>query len=263
MPTFDTPSPITARIDLGVGSVRIRAADRAVTEVTVRPHDGGSSADLQAAGQATVDYTDGHLLVRTTGRPRLLFLGSSGGVDVEVVLPEGSSVDVRTSAGDITCSGRLGTTALESRHGDIRLDTATGLRARTSSGGITAGAVDGDAVAHTDYGDVRIGRTDGDARLRSSCGDVTVDRSAGSLLGSTSYGRVRVGEAVRGSLVLETAYGEVEAGIARGTAAWLDLQSASGSIRNELTAADGPDDATGTVELRARTAYGDILVRRA
>ncbi|MGY1669705.1 DUF4097 family beta strand repeat-containing protein [Geodermatophilus sp. SYSU D00710] len=263
MPTFDTPDPITARIDVAAGSVRVRATDEPVTVVDVRPHDDRSSADVQAAEQATVTCADGHLLVRTTGRPRLLFLGSGGEVDVDVALPEGSSVEVRTTAGGISCSGRLGRAALESRHGDLRLDSAAGLRARTSSGGITVGAVSGDAVAQTDYGDVRIGRTDGDTRLRTNCGDVTVDHTAGSLLGSTSYGKVRVGEAVRGSLVLETAYGEVEAGIAAGTAAWLDLQSASGSIRNELTAADGPEDATGTVQLKARTAYGDILVRRA
>jgi hypothetical protein len=115
----------------------------------------------------------------------------------------------------------------------------------------------------TSYGDVRLGRTDGDARLETACGDVTVDRARGSLRGSTRYGKVRVGEAVRGSLVLETAYGEVEAGIAAGTAAWLDLQSGSGSVRSELTAAEGPEDATDTVEVQARTAYGDILVRRA
>ncbi len=263
MPTFDTPSPVSARIDLAAGSVRVRASDRPVTVVEVRPHDERSGADVQAAEQATVTCSDGTLLVRTTGRPRLLFLGSGGRVDVDVDLPQDSSVEVRTSAGDVSCSGRLGTTSLESRYGDLRLDTATGLRARTSSGGITAGTVEGDTVAHTDYGDVRIGRTDGDARLRSACGDVTVDRAAGTLVGSTNYGRVRVGEAVRGSLVLETAYGEVEAGIAAGTAAWLDLSSASGTVRNELAAADGPEDATGTVEVRARTAYGDILVRRA
>jgi DUF4097 and DUF4098 domain-containing protein YvlB len=262
MPTFDTPAPITARIDVTAGSVRVRASARTDTEVTVRPRrDGG--ADVQAAEQATVTYADGHLLVRSTGRPRLLFLGSGGEVDVEVALPQDSSVEVHTTAGDISCSGRLGTAVLESRYGDIRLDSATRLRASTSSGGITAGTVDGDTVVRTAYGDVRVGRTGGDTRLETACGDVTVDRSLGSVRGSTKYGRVRVGTAVRGSLVLETAYGEVEAGIAEGTAAWLDLQSASGSIRNELTAAEGPEDATGTVEVTARTAYGDILVRRA
>ncbi len=263
MPTFETPDPVTARIDVASGSVRVRAADTAVTVVDVRPRDARSSADVQAAEQAAVTCAGGHLLVRTTGRPRLLFLGSGGEVDVDVALPEGSSVEVRTTAGDISCSGRLGAAALESRYGDIRLDTSTGLRARTSSGGITAGAVEGTSVAHTDYGDVRVGRSDGEARLDTACGDVTVDSASGSLYGSTRYGRIRVGEAVRGSLVLQTAYGEVEAGIARGTAAWLDLRSGSGSIRNELTAADGPEDASGTVELRATTAYGDILVRRA
>jgi hypothetical protein len=263
MPTFDTPDPVSARIEVAAGSVRVRASDRRDTVVTVQPRNERNPADVTAAERCVVEHTAGELLVRSAGRPRLLFLGSGGEVDVEVALPAGSSVEVHTSAGDVTCSGRLGTAVLDSRYGDIRLDSAERLRASTSSGGITAGAVDGDTVMRTSYGDVRLGRTDGDARLETACGDVTVDRTHGSLRGSTKYGKVRVGEAVRGSLVLETAYGEVEAGIAAGTAAWLDLQSGSGSIRSELTAAEGPDDATDTVEVQARTGYGDILVRRA
>ena len=263
MPTFDTPDPVSARIHLAGGRVRVRATDRPVTGVEVLPRNPRSSADVQAAEQATVTCADRHLVVRTTGRPRLLFLGSGGEVDVEVTLPAGSSVEARTTAGDISCSGRLDTAVLETRYGDVRLESAAQLRARTSSGDVSASAVDGDTVMSTDYGDVRLGRGDGPARLETACGDVTVDRSHGSVRGTTRYGRVRVGEAVRGSLVLETAYGDVEAGIAPGTAAWLDLQSGSGSVRNELTAADGPAEATQTVELRARTAYGDVLVRRA
>ena len=68
---------------------------------------------------------------------------------------------------------------------------------------------------------------------------------------------------VSGSLDLETAYGAVEAGIREGTAAWLDVAAASGRVRNLLTESDGPEGGEDSLRVRARTAYGNILIRRA
>ncbi|MGY1813696.1 DUF4097 family beta strand repeat-containing protein [Blastococcus sp. SYSU D00820] len=263
MPTFDTPGPIRARIEVVHGAVQVRADDRHDTTVTVRPRNPASGADVAAAQQAQVTFADGELLVRSTSRPRLLFFGAGPEVEVDVVLPAGSSLDVRTTAGDITCTGRLGAADLECKHGGVRLDQAASLRARSSSGSISAAAVAGEADVTTSYGDVRVGETAGPARLETGYGDVTVDRALASLTGTTKYGQVRVGEAVRGSLVLETAYGEVEAGVREGTAAWLDVSTGTGRLRNLLTEADGPEGADETVEIHARTSYGDILIRRA
>ena len=72
-----------------------------------------------------------------------------------------------------------------------------------------------------------------------------------------------VHRAAGGSLDLATSYGKVEAGIADGTPAWLDLESSSGKVRNLLTPSDAPDGAEEPVRVRARTSYGDIVVRRA
>jgi DUF4097 and DUF4098 domain-containing protein YvlB len=263
MPTFDTPGPIRARIEVVHGAVQVRADDRHDTTVTVRPRNEASSADVTAADQTQVTFRDGELLVRSASRPRLLFFGSGPEIEIDVVLPTGSSLDVRTTAGDITCTGRLGAADLECKHGGVRLDQAGSLRARSSSGNVSAASVDGETEVTTAYGDVRVGQTAGPARLETGYGNVTVDRALGSLTGTTKYGQVRVGEAVRGSLVLETAYGEVEAGVREGTAAWLDVHSGAGRIRNLLTEAEGPEDATETVEIHARTSYGDILIRRA
>ncbi|WP_116449968.1 DUF4097 family beta strand repeat-containing protein [Blastococcus litoris] len=263
MPTFDTPGPVSARIEVVAGTVRVRATDRTDTVVTVSPRNPRSSADVTAAEQTLVAFTAGELVVRAGGRPRLLFFGSGPEVEVDVALPSGSALDVRVTAGEITCAGRLGAVHLESKYGDLRLDQAGSLRARTSSGDITASAVDGEAEVHTAYGDVRVGETGGPARLETGYGDIRVDRALGSAHGSTKYGEVRVGEAVRGSLVLETAYGDIEAGVREGTAAWLDINSGGGRLRNLLTEAQGPDGAVETVEIHARTSYGDITVRRA
>jgi DUF4097 and DUF4098 domain-containing protein YvlB len=263
MPTFDTPGPIAARIEVVAGSIRVRADDRHDTVVTVRPRNDSSASDVAAAEQTQVTFSAGELLVRSTGRPRLLFFGSGPEIEVDVVLPSGSSVDARTTAGEIICAGRLGAVELDSKYGDLRLERAGSLRARTASGNVSASAVDGETDVTTSYGNVRVGEVSGPARLGTGYGDVTVDRALDSLTGKTKYGQVRVGEAVRGSLVLETSYGEVEAGIREGTAAWLDVQSGSGRIRNTLTETEGPGGAGETVEIHARTSYGDILIRRA
>jgi hypothetical protein len=263
MPIFETPGPITARIEIHAGAVRVAATDRPDTVVTVRPRNDLSSADVTAAEQALVVFRGGELFVRSTSRPRLLFFGTGPEIEVDVALPAGSAANVRTTAGEITCTGQLGAVQLESKYGDLRLEQAGSLRARTASGNVTADTVDGETEVSTAYGDVRVGESAGRARLETGYGDIRLDRALGSVHGSTKYGQVRVSEAVRGSLVLETAYGEVEAGVREGTAAWLDVHSGSGRIRNTLTQTEGPEGAGETVEIHARTSYGDILIRRA
>jgi DUF4097 and DUF4098 domain-containing protein YvlB len=263
MPTFDTPGPITARIEIVHGSVQVDAGDRHDTTVTVRPRNAESAADVAAAEQTSVTFRDGELRVRSAGRPRLLFFGSGPEIEVDVVLPAGSSLDVRTTSGDITCTGRLAGADLECKHGAVRVDRAGSLRARSSSGNLSAGTVEGPTEMTTSYGEVRLGETAGPARLETGYGNVTADRALGSLTGTTKYGQVRIGSALRGALVLETAYGEVEAGVPEGTAAWLDVSAGTGRVLNRLTGTDGPGDAEETVEIHARTSYGDITIHRA
>jgi hypothetical protein len=112
------------------------------------------------------------------------------------------------------------------------------------------------------YGITRIGTITGALRFQGAHGDLHVDRAAASVVAKNAYGSVRIGEAVRESLLLETSYGTLEAGIAAGTAAWLDLGTQHGRVRNELSPDSGPGSSEDTVEVRARSAWGDILIRR-
>ncbi|TFV68216.1 UNVERIFIED_ORG: hypothetical protein E4P37_00570 [Bacillus sp. AZ43] len=262
MPTFDTPDPVSARIDVTAGTVRVRATQRTTTEVHVRPANPGKSADVEAAAQTRVEFADGRLLVAMPRKLRLMLFGPSAAVEVDVQLPEGSEVHAESGFGDVECTGRFGDVRVTSKCGDVRVERAAGVTARSSAGDVEVGEADGGVDAGTAYGQVRVGSAGGDMRLDSSAGDIWVDRALGSVHATTKYGQVRVAEAVRGSLVLETSYGTVEAGIREGTAAWLDLQAGAGRVRNLLDTADGPDDAVETVEIRARTAYGDVVVRR-
>ena len=47
-----------------------------------------------------------------------------------------------------------------------------------------------------------------------------------------------------------------------GIAAWLDLQTGFGKVQNDLGPAEAPAPGEDVVEVKARTAYGDITVRR-
>jgi DUF4097 and DUF4098 domain-containing protein YvlB len=263
MPTFDTPNPVHARVEIPGGSLRVRAADRSDTVVDVRPGDPHSSADIQAAEQTRVEFADGTLRINSPRRTRLHLFGGMPSVDIDVGLPTGSRVEVSTTAGDVDCEGRLGPVRIDTKYGNIRIERAASLHARTSAGDISVSAVDGAADAATSYGGIRVREAGGDLRLDSACGDIDVDLALASVGAATKYGEVRVGQAVRGSLVLETAYGAVEAGVREGTAAWLDVAAGSGRVRNLLTSTEGPEGAEETVEIRARTSYGDIVIRRA
>jgi DUF4097 and DUF4098 domain-containing protein YvlB len=263
MPTFDTPTPVQIRIELSGGSVRVRASERSDTVVTVRPGNERKAADVQAADQIRVEYADGRLAITSPRRPRLLFMGSMPTVEIELLVPEGSALEAALTAGDVDCEGRLGDVRIDNRYGDIRIDRVAALHARTSAGDIAVAQVDGDADVGTSYGEIRIRDAAGALRLDSACGDITVERAHSSVGAATKYGQVSVHDAAGGSLDLATSYGKVEAGVREGIPAWLDLESSAGKVRNLLTPSDAPEGSDEPLRIRARTSYGDIVVRRA
>ncbi len=280
MPTFDTPEPISATIDLMVGDVRLAASDRTDTAVEVRPSDEYNESDVRAAEQTRVEYEHGKLLVEGPKKRGLGLFGTVGSIDVAIDLPAGSAVQGHAAAGAFRCSGRLGECALKTatgniqldRSGPLRLSTAAGdivvdyatgdVEVSTSSGAVRIREIDGAAVIKSSNGNSWIGRVTGDVRVKAANGAISVDRAAAAATAKTANGGVRIGEVGRGPVALETALGEVEVGIPTGTAAWLDVHSMVGSVRNDLDTSGPPDPSDRTVEVFARTGFGDIVIRR-
>jgi DUF4097 and DUF4098 domain-containing protein YvlB len=280
MPTFHTPEPIAATIEIGAGHLLISASDRADTVVEIRPTDESEDADVQAAEHTRVEYTNGELSVTGPKKKLRSLFGRTPSIDVAIALPSDSRVDAKVWA-DVRSEGRLGESNVDTAAGSVRLDQTGRLKLRTaagdvsvvrsvgradvgtSSGKIRFGDIDGTAVVKTANGDITVGEVTGDIRLNTANGDITVDRALAAVEAKTAYGSVRVGEVVRGSVSLETAFGELEVGVRDGTAAWLDVQSGFGSVRSHLDTADEPEPSDETVEVRAHTGYGDIVIRRA
>jgi DUF4097 and DUF4098 domain-containing protein YvlB len=265
MPTFDTPEPISVIIDLelGIGDVRIAATDRTDTVVNVRARNTSSKSDLKAAEQTRIDYAAGQLVVETTQQHRQLF-SRGGSVDVRLELPAGSRVRADTAQGGLRSTGRLGECRFKTYRGDVVIERADGfVEATTASGRVDIGQADGDVVIRNEHGDCRIGAITGSLRLAGMKGDVQVDKADGDVEVKITHGNIRLEDVARGSVVATTVAGTLEIGVREGSAAWLDVRSELGDLQNSLTGAAGPEPTDETVEVRARTYGGDIVVRRA
>ncbi len=267
MPTFDTPEPVSVEIDLSMaaGNVRVVAGDRADTVVEVRPTDPSRKPDVRAAEEMRVDHGSGRLLVEFVRQWRHTNPFSRyGSVDVRIELPAGSHVRGDAAAGHLRCAGRLGEVRYTTHHGDVTVEEAEGaVDVRTGHGQVRLGAVDGPVVVQNDRGESQVGEVTGNLRLTGVNGVMRVGRAGGDVEARNASGAIRVGEVTRGSVVLTTASGELEVGVPEGTAAWLDVRTIGGRLRNALAEAPGPDGAAGTVAIRARTYDGDIVIRRA
>ncbi|WP_406371389.1 DUF4097 domain-containing protein [Streptomyces sp. NBC_00647] len=278
MPSFETPEAISATTHVEAGSIQFTAADRLDTVVEVRPRDPKKDLDVRAAEQTEVTYTSGALTVRT---PKSNLFGRTGTVDVTVELPTGSRVDMTGSWAQVLGEGRLGEVRVKTSSGDVRLDTTGPLQLKashgsitvdrvegtaeitTSSGSLRVGLVDGPAVLKNSHGTTTVGAATGELRVSGANGDIEIRRAEDSVTATTAHGTLRVGEVARGTVQLETSYGAIEVGVREGTAAWLDVSSGSGQVRNTLTASETPEQSEDTVQVRARTRYGNIDIRRA
>ncbi|MFE7836953.1 DUF4097 domain-containing protein [Streptomyces sp. NPDC057474] len=278
MPSFDTPEPISATAHVEAGSIQFTAGDRIDTVVEVRPRDPKKDLDVRTADQTQVTYVSGTLTVRT---PKSNLLGRTGTVDVTVELPTGSRIDMTGAWAQVLGEGRLGEVRVKTSSGDVRLDTTGPLQLTashgsitvdrveglaeitTSSGSLRVGLLDGPAVLKNSHGTTTVGAATGELRVRGSIGDIDIRRAEDSVTAATAHGTLRVGEVACGIVQLETSYGAIEVGVREGTAAWLDVSAGSGQVRNSLTASEAPEKAEDTVEVRARTRYGNIDVRRA
>jgi DUF4097 and DUF4098 domain-containing protein YvlB len=275
-----TPEPISVTLELGVSDVRIAASDRADTVVEVRPSNEADESDVKAAQQVRVDYTKG--LLRVTGPKAGMFDFSRKmrSVAVSIDLPSDSQVSAAMQVGDFRCAGRLTDCRVKTSAGNVWVDRTGPLRLHTSAGHVTAGAVTGNAEISTGSGKVQIREVDGtavvkntngdttidaitgDVRVRTANGDIVVDRAGAGVDAKTSNGSIRLGEVARGPVVLETAMGDLEIGIAEGAAARLEVNTEFGHVHNLLENATRPGESNQTVEVRGHSSYGDITVRR-
>ena len=283
MQTFETNQPIALSIELSHGAVHVIASDRTDTVVAVNPRDRDRPEDVDAAAKTGVDLANGTLSIKQQkpGGIAAPVIGwrKRGAVEVTVELPEGSSLRADTGLADLRTDGRLDDVDVKTGAGDVRLDQTGALRVRTGAGHITVeeassraeivaagdmsiGVLTGDADVKNLNGTTWIGRVAGNVKVKSANGDVTIDDAGRDVTVKTANGNIRLGQVARGSVSIETASGRLEIGVREGTAAWIDATTKFGRVDNHLTPTDDPAPSDETVQVRARTSFGDVRIAR-
>ena len=281
MPIFETPEPISVDVQLGVGDIRIAASDRTDTVVHVRPTDPEKKGDVTVAEQTLVEYAGGRLVIKAPkGWRQYSWRSGADSIDVEIELPAGSRVEGEAGVAALRATGRLGECRYKTGVGEIHIDEAAQVWLRTGAGDVTVdqvagraeittgsgalhvGAVAGPATVKNSNGETWIGEVGGDLRANAANGKITVDRPQATAVVKTANGDIRLGTLMRGETVAETGFGKVEIGIGDSVAAWLELNTSFGNVRNDLEATDAPAPGDDVVEVRVRTGYGDITVHR-
>jgi hypothetical protein len=280
MLTFATPSPIDLAIKIAVGALTVIATDRDDTVVTVSPTSPNRPADVRGAEETTVTLENDRLTIKGP-KPRLSWIGPTESIDVTVELPTGSRLTAEISFGGARTTGRLGATRIKAAGGGAELDATGDLWLRAGHGNATVGTADGDVEIIADHGQVRVGTITGEASIKAShgsvqiaetrgeidaklsYGDITIDTALASVTAKTAYGSIQLGEISAGSVQVDSGYGAVSIGVRPGVAAWLDLRSKEGRVRNELDGDPAAAGAEQSVAVRARTQFGTITIQRA
>jgi putative adhesin len=281
MHEFQTPEAIQAWLSLLVANVSVDATERQTTTVEVQPTDPGNPHDVEMVQRTKVSFDDGSLTIRSPRSALWLPSRPRGSIEVAVQVPAGSSVHAETATGALRTTGTLDVCRLDTAAGDVAIERSRTLRVNKAAGSVTIGEVTGDARIESASGEIEVGRigggakidtasgevivgsVDGDLTISGANGNIVIERCGASVKANTAFGTVRLLAVVQGKVKADSARGDIEIGIAEGTAAWLDLNTTFGHAHSELGEAHSPQGDERTVEVRASTAFGDITVRRA
>ena len=255
-----------------------------------RPHRHGrrgaaerpaKKGDVTAAEQTRVEFADGRLSSRRRRAGASTLVGRRR-VDRRRDRVAGRLAG-RGEAGvaALRSTGRLGELPLQDRaSATIRVDETGPSQLRTGAGDVTVERAAGRAEVTTGSGALRSAASTGRRWSRTPTATPGSATSPATFAPtpptarSPSTGRGRPSpprpptatsgsaRSPHGEVVAETGFGNVEIGVADGVAAWLDLHTSFGAVHNELEAADRPEPGEDAVEIRARTGYGDITIRR-
>ena len=249
--TFHTPLPLELEVGIPSGDIEIETAEGEESLVTV---DG----DERLLEEVEIRQDGNRIVVGYRGKgkfgfslsPFTLVFGNSD-LRVHATVPHGAGVKVKTASADSRLDGHFGTLGVNSVSGDVNV----------------RGEVAGEATVKTVSGDARLESVDGDVTAQTVSGDLRVGPITGSAEAKTVSGDIRFEALTAGDVRFSSVSGDIEIGIAAGSALDVDAGSTSGDLSSEVPLGSEPLLSEGepapTVVLRGRTVSGDVKVFRA
>ncbi|MGC1239868.1 MAG: DUF4097 family beta strand repeat-containing protein [Acidimicrobiales bacterium] len=251
--TFVASGPVLATVTSKSGDVKVRTTTGSNLEVTLRATS--SSAHLLDLAEVHFNESTGTLEVRTRdggGPGKKMERGSwfsfgDSDLDVEIVIPDDSALEVDTVSGDTTFDGSFDDVHITSVSGDVRLNADVNA-----------------ADVKTASGDVDARRVHDTLRCRTASGDVNCESAAQITDISSASGDVRVVAEQPGELSIKVVSGDVLVRVARGLAVDINGNTVSGDMGTNIDL-DGGGDSGGSEELaiKVSTVSGDVRIDKA
>jgi hypothetical protein len=258
--SFSPSGPVHAKVSTRSGDVTVRTGEGHRLEVTLSA-DSAKEEELLALAKIHFDATSNKLEIRTQpgehfdsrrsfragGKRRWLDFGHSD-LNVLVVLPQLSSLEVATVSGDTAVHGTLDHVSVASVSGDVNVpDLSTTLEVHTASGDVLAGRVLESLKCRSASGDVDCLGAAAKSEIMSASGDVVVSADR------------------PGDLVVRVVSGDVKVRVARGLAVDVNGRTISGDMGSNIDL-DASSDVTSDEEslyIKVNTVSGDIRIDKA
>lgn len=250
--SFTATAPVSATISTRSGDIAVSVGDGNEIKVTLRASTSKFDYVLDSV-DVSFDAETNELDIRTqpkdgVGRgkkKRAWFDFGGSDVDVFVVLPEGSSIEIKTLSGDVAMEGNFDEINLSSISGDVEaFGRYDHLDAQTASGDLSVGDVASFLKCRTASGDVACLGAGVITEIHSASGDVNVS--------VTQPGKITV----------KVVTGDILVSVARGLAVDIDGNTISGDLGTNIDL-DGEGDGSSedeTVLIKATTVSGDIRI---
>jgi DUF4097 and DUF4098 domain-containing protein YvlB len=241
---FVASGPVLANVTSKSGDVNVRTTAGSNVEVTLRAN--ASNAHLLDLAEVHFNESTGTLEVRTRdgeGPGKKMERGSwfsfgNSDLDVDIVIPVDSAVDVTTVSGDTIFEGTLDDIGITSVSGDVRLNADVNV-----------------ADVKTASGDVDARRVHDSLRCRTASGDVSCE-SAAQITDISSAEQP-------GELSIKVVSGDVLVRVARGLAVDINGNTVSGDMGTNIDL-DGAGDGSGDeLAIKVATVSGDVRIDKA
>jgi DUF4097 and DUF4098 domain-containing protein YvlB len=250
----------TVALTIGSGEIVVSAWDRPQVRVHARSERGIIRFDATAA-RLTLD------LSRRSG----------GDTRFEVTVPQGVSVNARSTNGDVTITGTKGPVEVSTQNGDIRVQDVLNVDVNAFSGDLDVRGVNGNVEVNALSGDIVLSDVRGEVEAVAVSGDIELRGIIAKFVRAKSTsGDIDFDGAVEpaGRYELGSHSGTVTLVIPRATGALLTVSTYTGSIDSDFPITLRPGEhgighprsftfevGKGDARISAESFSGDINVR--
>jgi DUF4097 and DUF4098 domain-containing protein YvlB len=187
---------------------------------------------------------------------------SRGSAYVVIAAPERSDLRVSVASAPVNVDVDLGKVDIKTASGDIEIEKAESLVAKSASGDLHVGVVERSLRYTSASGDLRVGeRAGGSVVASTASGDVDIEQSDATIDIKTASGDAYVRDFTGRSASFKAMSGTVDLGIRSGTDVSLDVNLLSGKLRvPDREPRRGPPERQ--MSIKAKMVSGDFNIER-